>query len=226
MGMKPLRDYSGERLLRYERYLRHLGFRWITGVDEAGRGPLAGPVVAAAVILPAGVRIDGLRDSKLLTPRQRDELYDEIRRLAHAVGVGIVGPRTIDRVNIRQASFLAMRRALARLGVTPQLVLVDGDPIPLLPFPERAFVRADRRIAAVAAASVVAKVTRDRIMDRLDRAFPAYRFAEHKGYPTPEHLAALATFGPSPVHRLSYAPCRAAALQNRFDFPATRGSRA
>ncbi len=197
-----------EKLFRYERYLRHFGFRLITGVDEAGRGPLAGPVVAAAVILPPGVRIAGLRDSKLLTARQRDALFAEIRSVAVAVGVGVVGPRTIDRINIRRATFLAMHRALFRLGVEPELVVVDGELVPGLPFPERAFVKADRRVAAVAAASVVAKVTRDRIMDRLDARFPGYGFSEHKGYPTPGHLAALAALGPSPVHRLSFRPCR------------------
>jgi len=199
---------QSERLFRYERYLRHFGFRLITGVDEAGRGPLAGPVVAAAVILPPDVRIAGLRDSKLLTARQRDALFAEIRSVAVAVGVGMVGPRTIDRINIRRATFLAMHRALLRLGVEPELVVVDGELVPDLPFAERAFVKADRRVAAVAAASVVAKVTRDRIMDRLDARFPGYGFSEHKGYPTPGHLAALAALGPSPVHRLSFGPCR------------------
>jgi ribonuclease HII len=179
----------------------------VAGVDEAGRGPLAGPVVAAAVILHARGSWDGLDDSKRLAPETRERLFARVLNEARAFSWAVLGPREIDRINIRRASLEAMRRAVARLAVTPQLVLVDGlDPVPELTYEQRAIVDGDASVLSIAAASVVAKVVRDRIMSRLDRVWPRYGFARHKGYGTPEHLAALAIFGPCPLHRYSFAP--------------------
>jgi ribonuclease HII len=176
-------------------------------VDEAGRGPLAGPVVAAAVVLPAGGAWDGLDDSKQVAPDVREALFARVRCEARAFSWAVVGQRAIDRLNIRRASLEAMRRAVRRLSFIPELVLVDGNTeVPDLALPQRAVVDADARLLSVAAASIVAKVVRDRIMERLDRVWPAYGFARHKGYGTPEHLEALERLGPCPLHRYSFTP--------------------
>ncbi len=181
----------------------------VAGVDEAGRGPLAGPVSAAAVILDPGDLPDGVNDSKALTAAERDALFDLITAKALAVAIGFAPPREIDRLNIRQATFAAMRRAVAGLAVRPDHVLVDGRDLPHGLAPEgRAIVKGDATCLSVAAASILAKVARDRLMVRLDRAFPVYGFARHKGYPTPTHVAALRAHGPCAAHRLSFAPCR------------------
>jgi len=178
---------------------------WVAGVDEVGRGPLAGPVVAAAVILDPTTPIDGLRDSKLLTGRQRRRLAREIRAHALAFAVGRVGPREIDVINVLQATWTAMRDALARLHLPPGLVLVDGNlRIPGVTCTQRAIVAGDRRSASVAAASILAKVVRDAFMARADRRYPAYGFGQHKGYGTAAHLDALARLGPCPLHRRSF----------------------
>lgn len=193
------------RLARAE--ARLAGGGTVAGVDEAGRGPLAGPVVAAAVVLGPGGGWDGLDDSKKLAPARRDELCARVLTEARAFAWAVVGPRAIDRMNIRRASLEAMRRAVARLPLAPDLVLVDGDSaVPGLALPQRAVVRGDGTMLSIAAASVVAKVVRDRIMDRLDRVWPAYGFARHKGYGTVEHLAAIEAHGPCPLHRYSFAP--------------------
>jgi len=177
----------------------------VAGVDEVGRGPLAGPVVAAAVILDPASPIEGLRDSKLLTPRQRRGLARLIRRQALAWAVGRVGPGRIDAVNILEATWLAMRAALARLRVAPGLVLVDGRlRVPSANWPQRAIVGGDRRCASIAAASILAKVARDAVMIRADRRYPGYGFRLHKGYATAAHFDALARLGPCPLHRLSF----------------------
>lgn len=181
----------------------------LAGVDEVGRGPLAGPVVAAAVVLPAAGWPDGIRDSKALSAGRREVLAGLIRDCA-AVGLGIVGPDEIDRVNIHHATLLAMSRAVAALPVAPAHVLVDGKFVPALDVPATAVVKGDARSLAVAAASVVAKVERDRIMADADRAWPGYGWARNKGYPTAEHLLALAARGPTPLHRRSFAPVRRA----------------
>ncbi|MEK7331596.1 MAG: ribonuclease HII [Candidatus Eisenbacteria bacterium] len=179
----------------------------VAGVDEAGRGPLAGPVVAAAVILDPGGRWDGLNDSKQVSAETRDALYARVLDEARAFAWAVVGPRAIDRLNIRRASLEAMRRAVARLRVTPSLVLVDGnDTVPGLALPQRPVVGGDARMLSIAAASILAKVVRDRIMERLDRVWPGYGFARHKGYGTPEHLEALARLGPCALHRYSFSP--------------------
>ena len=179
----------------------------VAGVDEAGRGPLAGPVVAAAVVFPAFAKpIRGLRDSKLLTAAARERLAALVRVRALAVAVGAASVREIDRFNIRRAAVLAMRRALARLAVRPDVVLVDGLPCPELGCPHQAIVDGDARCHSIAAASVIAKTVRDRLMALLGGRHPAYAWASNKGYGTPEHLAALATLGFTPHHRKSFSP--------------------
>jgi ribonuclease HII len=177
----------------------------VAGVDEAGRGPLAGPVVAAAVVVTPEHRIRGVRDSKLVPAERREELFDLIHQRALAIGVSIVDHLTIDRVNILQATKLAMLDALARLPVPPDFVITDFVALPDVPCPQKNLVDGDARCASVAAASIVAKVTRDRIMGEVDKQFPEYGFARHKGYATPDHLAALDRFGPCPIHRRSFA---------------------
>jgi len=189
---------------RYERAAWRSGLAHVAGVDEAGRGPLAGPVVAAAVILNPERRLKGLEDSKLLTPARREVLFEQILEHAVGVGTGIVDPQTIDQVNILEATRLAMRQALSRLSPHPNLVLIDAVRLQPLAWPQRALVRGDRRSASIAAASIVAKVTRDRLMVEADHLFPQYGFRRHKGYPTPEHLAALRHHGPCPIHRRTF----------------------
>jgi ribonuclease HII len=178
----------------------------IAGVDEAGRGPLAGPVVAAAVILDPSRPIEGLRDSKALSPRQRAALAAAIRERAAAWAIGIAEVDEIDAINILQATLAAMRRAVFALDVAPSEALVDGNVLPRLACPARAIVKGDRDVAAISAASIIAKTTRDAMLDALDGRYPGYGFARHKGYPTPAHLAALARLGPCPAHRRSFAP--------------------
>ena len=184
----------------------------IAGVDEAGRGPLAGPVVAAAVVLPSGVAPEGIADSKTIAPARRSDLVDRIRGRALGWALGLAAPAEIDRLNVLEATLLAMRRALAGLagvGIVPELALVDGNRCPPgLPFPARPVVRGDATVTVIGAASILAKVWRDREMERLDRCWPQYGFAGHKGYPTRFHLERLRRFGPSPVHRLTFAPVR------------------
>jgi ribonuclease HII len=178
----------------------------IAGVDEAGRGPLAGPVFAAAVILDPARRVRGLRDSKLLAPAVRETLAVEIRARAVAWAVASSDVSEIDALNILQATLLAMRRAVESLATAPHVVWIDGNQSPVLAYPTRTIVDGDRLIAAIAAASILAKTTRDALLVTLDREYPAYGFARHKGYGTPEHLAALASHGPCPHHRRSFAP--------------------
>jgi ribonuclease HII len=177
----------------------------IAGVDEAGRGPLAGPVVAAAVILPR-CRIPNLNDSKKLNPERRLEVYRHIQRNAHAIGVGVVSHDDIDRLNILRASHLAMFQALEQLIVRPRYVLVDGYPIPHADFAHSGIIDGDAKSASIAAASIVAKVTRDCIMEAMDRDYPAYGFKQHKGYGTPDHLNVLEQIGPCAIHRRSFRP--------------------
>jgi ribonuclease HII len=187
----------------------------IAGVDEAGRGPLAGPVVAAAVILHAQRPIPGLRDSKLLTACARERLALEIRAQAVAWAVARSDVDEIDALNILQATLLAMGRAVERLAQRPDAVWVDGLHCPPLDCPARAIVGGDRDVAAISAASILAKTGRDAMLVALDRTYPVYGFRRHKGYPTPEHLAALAAHGPCPAHRRSFAPVRQAAITRR-----------
>lgn len=183
--------------------------RWIAGTDEVGRGPLAGDVVAAAVILDPATPIPGLNDSKKLSDKQRQELVILIKEHALALSIGRSSVVEIDSLNILQASLLAMRRAVEALPRPPQLVYVDGNHIPDWRFEAKAIVRGDAKMPAIAAASVLAKVTRDREMEALDSLYPGYGLAKHKGYPTKQHLEALAKLGPSPIHRKSFAPVSA-----------------
>ena len=186
----------------------------VAGVDEAGRGPLAGPVVAAAVILDAEGDWAGLNDSKQMRASPREVLFALVLQRARAVRWSVMGPRVIDTVNIRRASLTAMQHAVSRLRVTPGLVLVDGvDRIPGVELPQHPVIDGDATMLSIAAASVVAKVVRDRIMQRLDAVWPAYGFKRHKGYGTPEHLEALARLGPCPLHRYSFAPVSAQQLR-------------
>ncbi|MBK9676223.1 MAG: ribonuclease HII [Betaproteobacteria bacterium] len=189
--------------------------RLIAGIDEAGRGPLAGPVVAAAVILDPARPIAGLRDSKLLSAARRDELAVAIRARALAWSIAAADVDEIDALNILQATLLAMRRACEGLDVVPDEAWVDGDRCPALACPARAIVKGDRDVAAISAASILAKTARDALLVELDRVYPAYGFARHKGYGTAEHLAALAALGPCPAHRRSFAPVAQAASSGR-----------
>ena len=184
---------------------RLAGNATVAGVDEAGRGPLAGPVVAAAVILDPTKDWDGLDDSKVLDPATREKLFARVSSEARAFAWAVVGQRAIDHMNIRRASLTAMARSLALLRIAPELVLVDGkDCVPGITCTQQAVIDGDARMISIAAASVMAKVVRDRIMERLDRVWPGYGFAQHKGYATPEHLAALHRLGPCPLHRYTF----------------------
>ncbi len=178
--------------------------RIVAGVDEAGRGCLAGPVVAGAVILDENRPIHGLRDSKTLSEKKRNELFEQIREKALAYSVGITGAAEIDRINILQASLLAMEKAVLALRKRPDRVLIDGNSKTSLPIEQKAIVKGDSKCASIAAASIVAKVTRDRIMTEIEREYPGYGFSRHKGYPTKEHLSALRNLGPCPIHRKSF----------------------
>jgi ribonuclease HII len=190
-----------------EKDLQKRGFWPVAGIDEAGRGPLAGPVAAAAVVLDPRALPRGLNDSKQLTAGDRDRLYKEIMLYALAVAVAFASAAEIDQINIRQATFLAMRRALFALAAAPRHVLIDGNDLPPgLSVSAETIVKGDALISSIAAASIVAKVTRDRLMRRVCSLHPAYRFSEHFGYGTPAHLAAIAKHGPCPFHRLSFRP--------------------
>jgi ribonuclease HII len=180
----------------------------VAGVDEAGRGPLAGPVVAAAVILDELNPVAGLADSKLLSARKRERLFDHIRAQALACCIAQASVEEIDRLNILQATMLAMRRAVAGLRLTPTRVLVDGNRLPMLAIPAQAIVKGDAKVRAISAASILAKVFRDRLCDELHAAYPQYGFAAHKGYATAEHLKALAQHGACVAHRHSFGPVR------------------
>jgi len=178
----------------------------VAGVDEAGRGPLVGPVVAAAVILDPRHPIAGLADSKTLSPAKRERLFHEIRAKALCCSVAEASAQEIDALNILQATLLAMQRAVAGLRLPPKLVLVDGNRLPVLPMRADAIVKGDSKVAAISAASIVAKVHRDQLCVALDALYPVYGFSKHKGYGTAEHLAALALHGPCPEHRISFRP--------------------
>lgn len=197
-----------ETPLHHEEHARRRGFRVVAGVDEAGRGPLAGPVVAAAVVLPEGFDLPGLTDSKQLSASERERLFPLIRSRALAVGIGVASAREIDELNVLQATLRGMVRAVRRLKTSPDFLLVDGiTPVPL-PLRQQTLKQGDSRSLSVAAASVVAKVVRDRIMDTYDRIYPGYGFARHKGYGSTEHLRAIASLGPSPLHRRTFGGVR------------------
>jgi ribonuclease HII len=206
----------GHPSLRYERKLWKAGVQIIAGVDEAGVGPMAGPVVAAAVIFEPEVFIRGVNDSKQLLPERREELYPKIQAKARAIGIGIAHHGEIDELNIFWATMAASERALLALAHTPEHVLVDGRRIPELKLPQTKIVGGDRKSFCIAAASIIAKVTRDRLMVEYDAQYPDYGFARHKGYCTADHFAALDRLGPSPIHRRSFAPVWEAAQRRLF----------
>jgi ribonuclease HII len=197
-------------LYGYERALRRVGLEPIAGVDEAGRGACAGPLVVGAVVLPEGKRgqVPGLADSKLLTPAARERVYDQVVRRALAWSAVVISAQEVDRLGLHVCNLMGMRRAFAQLSATPAYVLTDGFPVPGTGVPGLAVWKGDRVAACIAAASVVAKVTRDRIMVEMHERWPHYNFAEHKGYVTPEHQAALRTHGPCSEHRFSYVNVR------------------
>lgn len=180
------------------------GVNILCGVDEAGRGPLAGPVCAAAVVLPRGLEIPGLNDSKKLSEKKREALYDVIISSAAAYGIAFADVEEIERLNILHATFLAMNRAIAQLSVRPELALIDGNRNSDIEMPSRCIVKGDSRCADIAAASILAKVTRDRYMIKMAEQYPQYGFEQHKGYGTKQHYAAIREFGPSPAHRMSF----------------------
>lgn len=193
-------------LLLQEQELWQKGYLHIAGIDEAGRGPLAGPVVAAACILPAKFKLDGLNDSKKLTESKREKLFLEIKKEAIGYAVGSAEPAEIDALNILEATKLAMFRAVKNLNICPHYLLIDALELPNLKIPQRGIVDGDAISASIAAASILAKVSRDQMMIQLDELYPEYKFAKNKGYGTREHLAALRKYGPCPIHRKSFTP--------------------
>ncbi len=188
----------------YEKQFIRKGYRFIAGVDEAGRGPLAGPVVAAAVILRSEHSLEGIRDSKKLTPQQRETLFPLILKETVSFGLGVVNERVIDYINIREASFKAMERAILNLEPAPEVVLVDGQAILGVGIPQLAICEGDNFSVSIASASIVAKVIRDRFMDIYDKIFPEYNFARNKGYGTEEHIEMIRRFGRSIIHRKTF----------------------
>jgi ribonuclease HII len=200
------------KLWRYERVAWAMGYQVVAGVDEVGMGPLAGPVVAGAAVLPVGVRIPGLDDSKLLTAEERERLDALIRRRAVAVSVCAVDHTQVDRLGLLKARHLAAAGAVAGLSVPAEYLLVDAFDIPEAPLPQMAVVRGDKICASIMAASIIAKVARDAAMIEYDHLYPGYGFADHKGYATPSHRAAIRRLGPSPIHRTSWAPFRVSEL--------------
>ena len=195
----------------YDDRFRAQGYTHLSGVDEAGRGPLAGPVVASAVVLPSGLRIAGLKDSKKLSPKQRDALFWEILSGAEDIGVGIVGPEEIDRINIYRATKQAMITAIEDLANAPGILIIDAMELPLK-IKQVSMPRAESISASVAAASIIAKVTRDRLMEHFHSLYPAYGFKKHKGYATRMHMEMLEKHGPCPIHRRSFSPVAALSL--------------
>ncbi len=209
MASKPLSGEKLEKELARLEAMKEYEYTYeacscICGIDEAGRGPLAGPVVAAAVVLPKDCRILYLNDSKKLSEKRRELLFDEIREKARAYGVGMASPRRIDEINILQATYEAMRQAVEKLGVVPDLLLNDAVTIPGINIMQIPIIKGDARSVSIAAASILAKVTRDRMMGEYDRLYPQYGFAKHKGYGTAAHIEALRTHGPCPVHRRTF----------------------
>jgi ribonuclease HII len=192
--------------LYFERCAREAGYTCIAGLDEAGRGPLAGPVVAAAVVLPDGLLIPGLTDSKQVSERDRDSLFDVVREQAKCFGIGIADERTIDAVNIYQATIIAMEQALGALVPQPDYLLLDAISLSRVPLPQKPLIKGDCRSHSIAAASILAKVTRDRMMIELHDRYPQYNFRKHKGYGTREHLEALKKHGPCDAHRKTFNP--------------------
>lgn len=194
-------------LLEYEKKLYNTGLKFIAGVDEVGRGPLIGPVVAAAVILPRNYKLEGLNDSKKLSEKKRDEFYKIINKDAIAIGIGIIDEKIIDKVNIYEATKLAMKDAINSLKIKPEHILIDAMPLDL-DIPTTSIIKGDSKSLSIAAASVIAKVTRDRMMYELDELYPMYGFGSHKGYPTKRHIEAINKYGLIEGYRKTYAPIK------------------
>ncbi len=200
---------SVKELIEFEQNILPPECRLVAGIDEAGRGPLAGPVLSAAVILPHGIQIEGIFDSKALTPLQRERAFDKIVSLAIDIGIGVVDADVIDRINILQATIMAMQFAVKDLLVIPDCILIDAVSLPGLDnIVQKSIIKGDEKSYSIAAASIVAKVIRDRLMNRLHIKYPAYNFAKNKGYGTKEHIGAIAKAGPCPVHRLTFNKVR------------------
>lgn len=199
-------------IFRYDQLLRERGYHRIAGIDEAGRGPLAGPVVAAAVVLKENTAIDGLRDSKKVPAKERAFLRGLIQATALDIGIGVVGPEEVDRLNVLGATRLAMSIAIEQLAIEPDLLIIDAIAIPSIPIRQHSPVKAESISASVAAASIIAKETRDTIMLEYHERYPAYNFRKHKGYATREHLEMLERYGPCPIHRKSFARVRSLEL--------------
>ncbi len=195
-----------DRLYFYEKELKIKGINIIAGTDEAGRGPIAGPVVAAAVILPIGTYIEGLNDSKKISAKKREKLYDEIIEKCTCFGISVIENDEIDKINILQSSYLAMKKAVDQMELSPEHVLVDGLKNTLLTIPQTPLVKGDSKSASIAAASILAKVYRDRIMEEYDLIYPEYGFASHKGYPTKRHIQAVKDYGVLKIHRKTFTP--------------------
>ena len=196
-----------DNMTHLEQMLADKGYQAICGVDEVGRGPLAGPVVAAAVIMPPEFSIEGLTDSKKLSGPRREQIFEEIVEMGLICAVGVLDHEAIDQMNILRASLMAMRKAVMDLKQAPDIILVDGNyPIPNVEQPQFAVVGGDRQCQSISAASIVAKITRDRIMDKYQAMYPSFSFSKHKGYPTPEHLEELREHGPTDIHRRSFKP--------------------
>ena len=205
-------------LLAYEKELYEEGIEYIAGTDEAGRGPLAGPVVAAAVILPKGLIITGVNDSKQLTEKKREELFDLINEKALAVGVCFIDNNKIDEINILEASRLAMMEAIKKLKIRPEYVLSDAMPMNI-DIPVKPIIKGDALSESIAAASIIAKVSRDRFMDEMDLKYPNYGFKKHKGYPTKDHIEAIKKYGITPIHRKTFKPIKTMLIEQlEFDF--------
>lgn len=193
-----------EKMKELERRLKGEGYRFIAGVDEAGRGPLAGPVYAAAVILPEDVRLDGINDSKKLSPKKREELFEEITEKAVAYAVFSVDEKQIDEINILRATHMAMNGAVSRLSQKPDYVIIDGNSISGMEIPHETVVKGDSKSISIAAASILAKVSRDRYITKMAELYPKYQFEKHKGYGTKEHIEAILKYGASPIHRKTF----------------------
>jgi ribonuclease HII len=193
-----------EKMMLFESKCFHDGYKYIAGIDEAGRGPLAGPVVAAAVILDPNIVIPGINDSKKLSEAKREFLYDEICNKAISIGTGIVDEKTIDEINIKQATFMAMEMAISNLKVKPDCILIDAEKLINVPIHQISIVKGDSLSISIAAASIVAKVTRDRILGEYDKKYPQYGFGKHKGYGTKQHIESIRNFGLLPIHRRSF----------------------
>ena len=208
LGQMPDTGMPEGPTLVFEQDARMCGYRIVAGLDEAGRGPLAGPVVGAAVILPRRFELSGLDDSKQVSPENREILYEAIIKGARAWAIGVATEQEIDTVNILEATRLAWKRALDQLSLLPDFLLIDATSLPHVAIPQRAVVKGDRLSLSIAAASILAKVYRDRLMQDYHRRFPLYQFDLHKGYPTPEHIRLVREFGPSPAHRRSFQPIK------------------